>query len=575
MKAGRLGDEATRPENAPVCPRCKGVKEGPSKGGSTDVFINGQPALRVGDRGEHTGVCCGKSTWRAKTGSSTVTINGLPIHRVGDDIEQGDAVGQLIMGSSDVEVGSGGFGAKSPEDKRSLTIKVTDAFRTLKGVKARVLSPDGVKEVEFDGATQLSDMHKGSTVVVQKALQSSKADAGAVKGIVPSGTGMVTPKKKAVPAPMALMAAKSSPPKASGTGGVQAPDDDDIEADVPASNGTSSSPGTTTVPGPNGGTVHVMHLTVHNWVQAVYKAFGVKFPKGAWQTATLAVREASMLSGGVQSETDVVRSERLAAQGKTSAKGGRRRAKQTRTPRKQSVAGSATRYDDTLYIVWTPSKASKRQKVEVFQCTVDPGITASSKGQPYLLEGREYRLINTLHRSDKYGSGALAYRILDKNANVVTLVRTRDKRYIDSSDDQSGPALWNNEDAAINMHFGGSSTAPTGEYVGAWSAGCTVLRHGLWSKRYRQFANITQKSSDSRRPYLVVSARYVRLYHEWVAFCKGNPKRAKDPRSVLKLGVLEKREINGKYIPSLLDVKYARANPSRVAPMLFKIAKKK
>ncbi|MCK6590857.1 MAG: hypothetical protein L6Q76_25135, partial [Polyangiaceae bacterium] len=63
--------------------------------------------------------------------------------------------------------------------------------------------------------------------------------------------------------------------------------------------------------------------------------------------------------------------------------------------------------------------------------------------------------------------------------------------------------------------------------------------------------------------------------HEWVAFCKGNPKRAKDPRSVLKLSVLEKREINGKYIPSLLDVKYARANPSRVAPMLFKIAKKK
>jgi uncharacterized Zn-binding protein involved in type VI secretion len=537
------------------------------------VFINGQPVLRVGDRGEHTGVCCGKSTWRAKTGSSTVTINGLPIHRVGDEIEQGEAVGQLITGSSDVEVGSGGIGARSPEEKRSLTIKVTDAFRTLKGVKARILSPDGVNEVEFDGTTQLSGMHKGSTVVVQKALQSSKADSGAVKGIVPSGTGMVAPKKKAAPAPTALMAAKA--PKASGTGGVEAPPDDQTEeADVPASNGTSTSPGTTTVPGPNGGTVHVMHLTVHNWVQAVYKAFGVKFPRGPWQTATLGVREASMLSSSVQSEEAVVRAERLAAQGKTSAKGGRRRATQRRTSRKQSVGANATRYDDTLYIVWTPSKASKRQKVEVFQCTVDPAVTASSKGQPYLLEGREYRLINTLHRADKYGSAALAYRILDKNSNVVTLVRTREKRYIDSSDDQSGPALWNNEDAAINMHFGGSSTLPTGELVGGWSAGCTVLRHGLYSKRYRRFAQLTQKSSDSRRPYLVVSAKYVRLYHEWVAFCKGNPARAKDPKSVLKLGVLAERKINGKYIPSLLDVKYAKANPSRVAPMLFRIAKK-
>jgi hypothetical protein len=310
-------------------------------------------------------------------------------------------------------------------------------------------------------------------------------------------------------------------------------------------------------------------------VQAVYKAFGVKFPRGPWQTATLGVREASMMSAGVQSEAAVVRSERLAAQGKTSAKGGSKKAKQTRASRKQSVGANATRYDDTLYIVWTPSKASKRQKVEVFQCTVDPAVTASSKGQPYLLEGREYRLINTLHRSDKYGSAALAYRILDRSSGVVTLVRTREKRYIDSSDDQSGPALWNNEDAAINMHFGGSSSAPTGEYVGGWSAGCTVLRHGLYSKRYRRFAWLTQKSSDSRRPYLVVSAKYVRLYHEWVAFCKGNPKRAKDPMSVLKLGVLEKRKLNGKYIPSLLDVKYAKANPSRVAPMLFRIAKKK
>ena len=574
MKAGRLGDEATRPDNAPVCPRCKRIKEGPSKVGSSDVFINGQPGLRVGDRGEHSGVCCGKSAWRAKTGSSTVTINGMPLARVGDEIEQGEGVGQLITGSSDVEVGSGGVGARSPGEKRSLRVKVTDAFdRPLKGVKARVLSPDGVKEVVFDGETQLRDMHKGSTVVVQKALQSSKADSGAVKGIVPDGTGMVAPKKKkaAAAAPTAMMASKAAP-KVSGTGGVEAPSDDEDAADVPASNGTSSAPGTTTVPQPNNNTVKVVHLTVHNWVQAVFKAFKVKFPTGRWQTATLAVREASMLSPGVQSEAAVVQSEQLAAQGKTSAKGGRRRARQDRTGRAQINTGN-TRYDDTLYIVWTPTKVSKRQKVEVFQCTVDPDVTASANGQPYLLEGREYRLIQTLHRSDKYGGAAHAYRILDKNAPVVTLIRTRGKRYVDSADDQSGPILWNKEDAAINMHFGGASTAPTGEYVSGWSAGCTVLRHGLWSKRYRRFVFLTQKSSDSRRPYLVVSSKYIRLYHEWVAYCGGDKKKAQDPRSVLKLDVLAQRELNGKYIPTILDVKFAKANPSFVASALFSVAK--
>jgi hypothetical protein len=199
-------------------------------------------------------------------------------------------------------------------------------------------------------------------------------------------------------------------------------------------------------------------------------------------------------------------------------------------------------------------------------------VTQSSEGQPYLLEGREYRLVNTLHKAESYGSGAHAYRVYDKGtAYALTLVRTDDKRVINSSDDQL--KMWYG-DAAINIHFAGSGSAPLSELVGGFSAGCTVLRHGLASKRYGRFAQITQKSKTTRRPYLVVSAKYIRLYHEWVAFCKGDPARAMDPRSVLKLSVLKNRELNGKYIPSLLDVKYAKANPSRVAPMLFSIRKK-
>jgi hypothetical protein len=58
-----------------------------------------------------------------------------------------------------------------------------------------------------------------------------------------------------------------------------------------------------------------------------------------------------------------------------------------------------------------------------------------------------------------------------------------------------------------------------------------------------------------------------------VAYCDGDKKKAQDPRSVLKLDELAKRELNGKYIPTIIDVKFAKANPDFVAPALFTIAK--
>ncbi|HZF56608.1 MAG TPA: PAAR domain-containing protein [Polyangiaceae bacterium] len=197
MQAGRVGDEAKCPEDGHSCSVCKHVTVGPSTKGSPDVFINNQPVLRVGDPGEHSETCCGDNKWRAKTGSSTVTANGLPLHRVGDETEHCGGDGKLITGSSDVAVGSGGNGARSESPKGSVKLEVTDAWgRVLKGVTARVLSPDGVKEVKFDGSTSLSGLHRGTTILVEKALQQSEADAGAVKGIVPAGTRMITPRKK-------------------------------------------------------------------------------------------------------------------------------------------------------------------------------------------------------------------------------------------------------------------------------------------------------------------------------------------------------------------------------------------
>jgi uncharacterized Zn-binding protein involved in type VI secretion len=583
MKAGRVGDEATRPHDAVVCPKCKTIKAGPSTKGSPDVFINGAPALRVGDKGElaQGGICCGKNTWRAATGSSTVTLNGMPITRVGDEIENGGKIGRLITGSSDVDVGSGGFGARSPEDPRSLTVTVTDAFgRALQGVKARVLSPDGASKVMFDGTTNLSGLHKGSTVIVEKTLQRSKADPGAVKGLVPFGTRMVQPKKAKLsePPPDALAAMKSgpdplaavkAPKKAPSTGGVEAPSPQNAGDNAP--NGTSSDPGGTSIPGPDGGPVKVVKFTVYNWVQAVYRAFRVKFPKASWKIAILGVREASMLTGAGASESAVARAERLAAQGKTSAKGGSRKTKQTRVRRKQSVYSPETRFDDTLYVVWTPTRPNKKQKVEVFECTIDPQVTENPNGQPYLLEGREYEVRHTMHKDYKYGPNAHAFRVLDKGKPTITLLRTKQLRYVNSADDTTG--IHNYEDAGINIHFWGSGSYGVGDEVGAYSSGCTVLRHGLASKRYQRFAQITLKCHDPG-PYLVVSSKYVRLYHEWVAYCDGDPVKAKDPKSVLKMGILKNRALNGKYISSLLDVDYAKANPSRAKPLLFRVRKR-
>lgn len=72
--------------------------------GSPDVFINGRPAVRVGDPGIHA-ACCGPNTWTAAKGSSTVFINGRPAHRLGDTDTHCGGVGQMIEGSPDVDIG--------------------------------------------------------------------------------------------------------------------------------------------------------------------------------------------------------------------------------------------------------------------------------------------------------------------------------------------------------------------------------------------------------------------------------------------------------------------------------------
>lgn len=89
----RLGDLSTG--HGSFAPRI-------SDSASTDVFVNGIGAVRVGD---HWAVHCDSNGCHdgvQATGSSTVFVNGLAVARIGDSISCGDTV---AIGSTDVFAG--------------------------------------------------------------------------------------------------------------------------------------------------------------------------------------------------------------------------------------------------------------------------------------------------------------------------------------------------------------------------------------------------------------------------------------------------------------------------------------
>lgn len=89
-----LGDRCTGHGNFP--PR-------PSTSGSSNVFINGKPALRVGDSfAPHAPPNVTPHGGSVSVGSSTVSINGRGAARIGDPVSCGSAVAE---GSADVSVG--------------------------------------------------------------------------------------------------------------------------------------------------------------------------------------------------------------------------------------------------------------------------------------------------------------------------------------------------------------------------------------------------------------------------------------------------------------------------------------
>lgn len=102
--AGRLGDKAKAPVDAHGCPACPHAVMGPAIIGSPTVFVNGMPALRVGDVGVHA-ACCAMNMFMAEKGSTVIFIDGKPAHRKGDKTKHCGGPGTLIEGSPNVVFG--------------------------------------------------------------------------------------------------------------------------------------------------------------------------------------------------------------------------------------------------------------------------------------------------------------------------------------------------------------------------------------------------------------------------------------------------------------------------------------
>ena len=90
------------------CSRCPHPVQGPAVKGSSKTFVDGKPALRVGDSGVHDKqTCCGPNMWKAmKTVQARkVFIEGKEAFCVGDiTLHDGKDPGKLMVGSSTVFV---------------------------------------------------------------------------------------------------------------------------------------------------------------------------------------------------------------------------------------------------------------------------------------------------------------------------------------------------------------------------------------------------------------------------------------------------------------------------------------
>ena len=85
---------------------CAHSVQGPAVSGSNNVIVAGQALLRAQgtDNGVHSG-CCGPNTWVTVQGSSTVFVNDIPAVRLGDMTKHCGGAGSIISGATNVIIG--------------------------------------------------------------------------------------------------------------------------------------------------------------------------------------------------------------------------------------------------------------------------------------------------------------------------------------------------------------------------------------------------------------------------------------------------------------------------------------
>ena len=100
--ACRLGDRSKAPIDTHGCPACLHTNvQGPAITASPNVFVNGAPALRIGDGGIHA-ACCFTNTWKVIQGSGQVFVNGQALVRKGDTTLHCGGIGKMIDASENV-----------------------------------------------------------------------------------------------------------------------------------------------------------------------------------------------------------------------------------------------------------------------------------------------------------------------------------------------------------------------------------------------------------------------------------------------------------------------------------------
>jgi uncharacterized Zn-binding protein involved in type VI secretion len=554
---GRLGDEATGTHQGSSA-------KGPAQQGAAATFVNGQPALRVGDTGDHTD---NSGDWRATSGSTSVFIEGKKAHRLGDDTSH-DANGQLAQGSPNVDVGtSNGSTTPKPHDLE-IEIDVVDATdRKIKDVHVKVECPHpgqpAAKDalVAFNETTKLTNVCSAAPITVYKSLERGDWDAGAKSGAAlpntPSQPADGSVSYIHAPAPESKVALELKP---------------EAERQILIAKADPAK-------------AVIRMTTAYNWMELVYKAFKLTMPTGANQVALLGVRE-GILTGGQRTTRD----DDFETFHDHTAKGGK------------GDGGHETKYDDLIFLAVAPKDPAIMQRVEAFECSIDPGDKYSTAaGMPLLIEGAPggsvvYQGFPATHHGPclhLYSGHQGPLRVTRIHYEAVTDPKKApaNHRTFETTGDanvHSGKQSYQfyqneTEDPGILIH-----SSWTRQYVNSggtqWSVGCTVLRHsydggGDDAKRFLDFGTTATTAANKQQvPYLVVSSKYVKSYAEWVKEVDKSPDKAPKPSSVLRRDGLETptNGAKGKYLPSIVSKAFAdevnkkyddlQKNPQPAAP---------